>query len=93
MTRGLTSFRVLAFLLAGSVVAEAQEMAQPRPEAVLPAVPGSSEAAVGAVGTQPANPYTAGLEAESLPAEIEEDLARARSGRGSGPRRSPTSTS
>src|SRR5262245_32047276 len=75
MPQGLKSLGVVAFLLAGPVLAEAQEMAQPPPEAVLPAVPGSPGAAVGAVGAQPATPYTAGLEAWLLPAEIEEDLA------------------
>jgi hypothetical protein len=75
----------MAPLLAGSVVAVAQEMAQPPPPPAFPNVtapPGPP--AVPAVVAPPAapgaptNPYERGLEAESLPAEIEEDLATGR---------------
>ena len=75
----------VAALLAVPVVAEAQEMAQPPSGPVLPNVPAppGPPAAVlpgnpPANPAEPTNPYTRGLEAESLPAEIEEDLATGR---------------
>src|SRR4051794_21861516 len=72
-------------LLAGSVVAEAQEVAPPPSGAVLPNVPAPPGPFAGvmpsnppAIPAEPTNPYERGLGGESRPAENEEDLAPGR---------------
>jgi hypothetical protein len=82
MRAKIRSFTTVTALLVGSVVAEAQEAAQPPAGPALPnapALPGPPLAPGTVVPPAtpgvPANPYEVGLEAESLPAEIEEDLA------------------
>jgi hypothetical protein len=82
-------------LLAGVVVAEAQEIAPPPVGPASPNFVTSGTAPAFAMpvnppaATEPTNPYERGLEAESLPAEIEEDLAPGRVV----PRFGPTSVS
>ena len=75
----------VAAMLAVPIVAEAQEVAQPPSGPVLPNVPVPPGPPAGVLPgnppanpAEPTNPYTRGLEAESLPAEIEEDLATGR---------------
>ncbi|MFO0891305.1 MAG: outer membrane beta-barrel protein [Isosphaeraceae bacterium] len=79
MTRRIRILAAVSALFAVPAVAEAQEAVAPPailspPVVVAPGGPGMAAAAAAEL----TNPYERGLEAESLPAEIEEDLATGR---------------
>jgi hypothetical protein len=81
MMRWIRMLGATAALLAASAATNAQEMGQPPsappfPNAPVPASAGA--AAQPANPAEPTNPYERGLEAESRPAENEEDLAPGR---------------
>ena len=78
-SRTVVGLAAVSALLAAPAVTESQEAFRPpgvpSPPAVL--APGTT-GVVTAVPAESTNPYERGLEAESLPAEIEEDLATGR---------------